>query len=114
MPDFNYTESTEFIPEFKGNKELPTDQQIKVAIEYPTNKLVSKTTIVRYRDGGSEVTWDYSILIDTCVTKIENVTVKKKPIKNGLELSQAKGLDELYQEIALEIQKIVKGVDLEK
>lgn len=90
---------------------MPTAEQVKVHLTYPTNKERENISEIEYRDKGDSYIFRYDSdqIVGQCVTKIENlvdvVDGKEKKITTGYELlqSQNKLLNGLIQEIAVVI-----------
>ena len=110
-------------PKWNGNRELPTAEQVKIHLKYPTNRERETISEVEYRDKGDSYIFRYDSdqIVGKCVTKIENlvdvVDGKEKKITTGYELlqSQNKMLNGLIQEIAVMILRADDvGEDTEK
>lgn len=96
-------------PKWNRNRELPTAEQVKVHLTYPTNRERENISEIEYRDKGDSYIFRYDSdqIVGQCVTKIENlvdvVDGKEKKITTGYDLlqSQNKLLNGLIQEIAV-------------
>jgi len=109
----NYTLESEnvFIPNFDKNKDRKGDEQIKVIYQYPTGCELAATIKSKNVNGQIVIESDYGNLVDSCVLRIENLSVNRKAIKKIEILKKLRGFAKLYSEITTHIITSTSGIE---
>ena len=97
------TINKKFIPSFRGNKDLPLEEQVVIIF----NRIPGTSEKSNYKDfkfdskGGVQILFNDQLLVSTFVDRVENLEVGEQKIKNGRDLANASCpfLTELFTEI---------------
>lgn len=96
-----------YIPKWRGNRELPKEEQVVIHIEYPTVEEKKGLKEIEYKTNKDSIIINYDTdkILANHVKKIENLSEeidgKEKPITTGKQLlvSKNRALESLAEEI---------------
>lgn len=97
--DYNISLENEYIPEWNGNKKLPSEQQVKVIWTWPTAYDIEDCVRKEISVNNPVVKIQYFKLVENCVKEIKNLKVCGKILKNGNDILKHPGLADLCNEI---------------
>lgn len=105
--DFKISLENEFIPEWRENRKLSENEQIKIKWTWPTAMDMESCVDVVIDEDGSKVKINYLKLVERCTKEIINLSVNGKIVKTGTQLINQPGLSDL----AVEWKNYLRTVD---